>query len=57
MTNKKDNQTKSESKRDTRQSFYYPDHGVSVLADTQEEADTLLAEQLNNKSNDAKESE
>lgn len=60
MSSKKDSEpTKAKTeKRDTRQSFYYPDHGVSVLAETRDEADELLAEQLgDDKTNDGKESE
>lgn len=59
MSSTKDSKPSAKpEKRDTRQSFYYPDHGVSFLANDQDEADKLLAEHLGSKKdNDGKESE
>ena len=51
-TKTNDEKPKSE-KRDTRQSFYFPDHGVSFLADSQDEADKLLAEHLKEQKNNS----
>ena len=53
MPTKTNDEKPKNEKRDTRQSFYFPDHGVSFLADSQDEADKLLAEHLKEQKNNS----
>lgn len=53
MPTKTNDEKPKNEKRDTRQSFFYPDHKVSFLADSQEEADKLLAEHLKEQKNNS----
>ena len=53
MPTKTNDEKPKNEKRDTRQSFFYPDYGVTFLADSQKEADKLLAEHLKEQKNNS----
>lgn len=40
---------KSESKREVKKNFFYPEHNVTIIAKDREEADNKLKESLSSK--------